>query len=79
MNNNASLTGERERLLKFNELPGDVIEASSIKHATSFCSTYPTYCIAIMISIIKNNDYFNDHWEDQDVGGWTILKWILER
>jgi hypothetical protein len=20
-----------------------------------------------------------DHWENQDVGGWTILKWILER
>jgi hypothetical protein len=20
-----------------------------------------------------------DHWEDQDVGSWTILKWILER
>jgi hypothetical protein len=20
-----------------------------------------------------------DHWEDQDVGGWTILKWILDR
>jgi hypothetical protein len=19
-----------------------------------------------------------DHWEDQDVGGWTISKWILE-
>jgi hypothetical protein len=19
-----------------------------------------------------------DHWEDQDVSGWTILKWILE-
>jgi hypothetical protein len=19
-----------------------------------------------------------DHWEDQDIGGWTILKWILE-
>jgi hypothetical protein len=19
------------------------------------------------------------HWEDQDVDGWTILKWILER
>jgi hypothetical protein len=19
-----------------------------------------------------------DHWEDQDVGGWTILKWISE-
>jgi hypothetical protein len=20
----------------------------------------------------------SDHWEEQDVGGWTILKWILE-
>jgi predicted NUDIX family NTP pyrophosphohydrolase len=20
-----------------------------------------------------------NHWEDQDVGGWTIIKWILER
>jgi hypothetical protein len=20
-----------------------------------------------------------EHWEDQDVGGWAILKWILER
>jgi hypothetical protein len=20
-----------------------------------------------------------NHWEDQDVGGWTISKWILER
>jgi hypothetical protein len=20
-----------------------------------------------------------NHWEDQNVGGWTILKWILER
>jgi hypothetical protein len=19
-----------------------------------------------------------DHWEDLDIGGWTILKWILE-
>jgi hypothetical protein len=19
-----------------------------------------------------------DHWEDQDVSGWTIIKWILE-
>jgi hypothetical protein len=30
-------------------------------------------------------DHGNEHfapiknWEDQDVGGWTILKWILER
>jgi hypothetical protein len=20
-----------------------------------------------------------NHWEDQDIGGWTILKWILDR
>jgi hypothetical protein len=20
-----------------------------------------------------------DHWKDLDAGGWTILKWILER
>jgi hypothetical protein len=20
-----------------------------------------------------------DHWEDQDVRGWIVLKWILER
>jgi hypothetical protein len=20
-----------------------------------------------------------DHWEDQDVNGWTLSKWILER
>jgi hypothetical protein len=20
-----------------------------------------------------------DHWGDQGVGGWTILKWVLER
>jgi hypothetical protein len=20
-----------------------------------------------------------DHWEDQDVGGWAVLKWMLDR
>jgi hypothetical protein len=20
-----------------------------------------------------------DHWEDKNVGGWAILKWVLER
>jgi hypothetical protein len=23
------------------------------------------------------NQTERDHWEDQDVGGWRILKWIL--
>jgi hypothetical protein len=25
------------------------------------------------------NQKERDHWEDQDVGGWIILGWILER
>jgi hypothetical protein len=29
--------------------------------------------------IIVGNPEGKDHWEDQDVGEWTILKWILER
>jgi hypothetical protein len=26
-----------------------------------------------------HNEKERDHWEDQGVGGWIILKWILER
>jgi hypothetical protein len=29
--------------------------------------------------ILVGNPEGKNHWEDQDVGGWTILKWILER
>jgi hypothetical protein len=29
--------------------------------------------------LLVENQKERDHWEDQDVGGWTILKWILER
>jgi hypothetical protein len=28
--------------------------------------------------IMWENHIERDHWEDQDVGGWPILKWILE-
>jgi hypothetical protein len=28
--------------------------------------------------ILVGNSEGKNHWED-DVGGWTILKWILER
>jgi hypothetical protein len=31
------------------------------------------------IGYLWNSQKEGDHWEDQDVGGWTILKWILER
>jgi hypothetical protein len=37
-----------------------------------------------MIIIFYSSEWWEiqkegDHWEDQDVDGWTILKWILER
>jgi hypothetical protein len=32
---------------------------------------------ACRISVGKPEE--GDHWEDQDVCGWTILKWVLER
>jgi hypothetical protein len=28
--------------------------------------------------LVGNLQKERNHWEDQDVGGWTILKWILE-
>jgi hypothetical protein len=31
--------------------------------------------IGYRLEILKERE----HWEDQDVGGWTILKFILER
>jgi hypothetical protein len=34
-----------------------------------------TECIEYWWEIQKERDY----WEDQDVGGWTVLKCILER
>jgi hypothetical protein len=30
-------------------------------------------------SILAGKPEGKNHWEDQDVNGWTILKWILER
>jgi hypothetical protein len=29
--------------------------------------------------ILVEKPEVRDHCEDQDVGGWTILKWILEK
>jgi hypothetical protein len=29
--------------------------------------------------ILVESQKVRDHWEDLDVGGWTILEWILER
>jgi hypothetical protein len=29
--------------------------------------------------ILVGNQKERDHWEDEDVGGWTKLKWILKR
>jgi hypothetical protein len=34
-----------------------------------------------LIGILKHTKLLRerDDWEDQDVDGWTILKWMLER
>jgi hypothetical protein len=32
-----------------------------------------------MNSLLLLSQMERDHWEDQDVGEWTILKWILGR
>jgi hypothetical protein len=43
------------------------------------------FAVIITITIGMHIGYWwesqmgRDHWEDQDVDGWTILKWILER
>jgi hypothetical protein len=29
--------------------------------------------------ILVGNPEGKNHWDDQDVSGWTLLKWILER
>jgi hypothetical protein len=29
--------------------------------------------------ILVESQREKDHWEDQDVDGWIIFKWILER
>jgi hypothetical protein len=29
-------------------------------------------------TILVGNPEGKNHWEDQDVAGWTILKWILD-
>jgi hypothetical protein len=41
------------------------------------------YSSPSIIRMIKSNWWEcqkeRDHWEDQDVGGWTILKWMFEK
>jgi hypothetical protein len=32
-----------------------------------------------MGEMLEESQKERDHWEDQDVGEWKILKWILER
>jgi hypothetical protein len=49
----------------------------TLLHATRclFSDTVPS---EILIGYWWEIQKERDHWEDQDVGGWTILKWILE-
>jgi hypothetical protein len=41
------------------------------------CSTNEEKRNAYRIPVGKPEE--RDHWEDQNVGGWAILKWSLER
>jgi hypothetical protein len=43
------------------------------------CSSNGEIGIYIYIGYWWESQKVGDHWEDQDIGGWTILKWILER
>jgi hypothetical protein len=36
-------------------------------------------CLTVKFSLYLITEDIIAHWEDQDVGGWIILKWILER
>jgi hypothetical protein len=31
------------------------------------------------VGYLWENQKERDHWEDRDIGGWTILGWILEK
>jgi hypothetical protein len=31
------------------------------------------------LTLLWESEKQRDHWEEQDVGGWTTLKWILDR
>jgi hypothetical protein len=33
----------------------------------------------MFIGYLLESQKERDHWGDQDVGGWTILKWIVEK
>jgi hypothetical protein len=49
------------------------------KRGNSDQNTYKNKKQRIAIRLEEELEVIRDHWEDQDVGGWTIFKWILER
>jgi hypothetical protein len=40
------------------------------------CSTNGEKNIAYRLLVGKPEE--RDHWDDRDIGGWTIIKWIFE-
>jgi hypothetical protein len=48
------------------------------KHLNSLSTEYIQNNFDIFSNFLMLG-FYKDHWEDQGVGGWTILEWILER
>jgi hypothetical protein len=44
-----------------------------------FTESLPTNVTLCHADYNRNIFCINNNWEDLDVGGWTLLKWILER
>jgi hypothetical protein len=44
-------------------------------HNEELCNLHSSPSVIRMFKSRKERD----HWEDQDVGEWAILKWILEK
>jgi hypothetical protein len=66
----------------------DSFDVSLLRHVSFLCNRYFEMGGAISTNGGRRGMHIGywwesqnerDHWEDQDVGGWTILKWTLER
>jgi hypothetical protein len=57
------------------------LASSNYLSSSSTSSAVPAGCTLHIENLDHCPNYYfeRDQWEDQGVGGWTILKWILDR